>query len=831
MVFIAPAPVTVKVLAITRGVDVMISPSLQHGWTGENLVYNVKVWNKGNAADNFILNLSEALGWPYGWVGGPVDNTGEIAAGDNWDNQIWVVVSSPPCTTDSLILTATSTGDNTVKDSTTCQAHAAAAGMDVFITPPHKEAYPGDITFMVTVTNTGDEWDNYTLENSDNSGWPLSLDAVMLGPVPAGENMQTTLHVTLGDNVPVCTTDNITVKATSCHDNTVSDNATCTIHCAIVHGVQVRIEPSENSAGPGENVTFRVTVMNTGGVTDNYVLTKSDNAGWGPTLSENFLANVENGENRAVTLAVTIPDNARGCTRDNVTVTATSQADNTVKDNDSCIAHAENIRGVDVSISPSYKENLPGENLIYTVTVRNTGNIADTYRLENSDNVGWPLKLENTSLAIPPFENRTTNLTVTIPENAPLCTNDNIRVVATSQENENVRADNKCIAHAAIVRRVDVSISPSYENGLPGQMLAYTVKVTNEGNVADNYDLRPSDNAGWGPSLSRNLLENVSPRENRTVTLTVTIPENARPDIKDNITVTAASHENENVSDNASCIAHSLAISRGVKVSISPSEGEGMPGNELSYTIGVMNTGNNADNYDLTIIDSLGWSLSLADNSLENVAPDENRTTTLTVVIYENARPDTEDNITATATSQENAAVSDSASCLARALTFRRVEIMISPGYRNGPPGATLNYTVRVTNTGWATDNYGLVVSGAAGWVASIDPDSLALEPGESGEAVLSVTVPPGVEGSSMIFYVWAISSVDSTVRADATCRALALEIGEGGKLSIPWVHIIIIAAMIAGAVFAVGYVTRRRGRGEKARRHLEEVSAWPLMR
>jgi uncharacterized membrane protein len=241
-----------------------------------------------------------------------------------------------------------------------------------------------------------------------------------------------------------------------------------------------------------------------------------------------------------------------------------------------------------------------------------------------------------------------------------------------------------------------------------------------------------------------------------------------------------------------------------------------MQGSELSFTVGVKNTGNITDSYDLTVLDNLGWNPSLAENSFENVAPGENRTTTLTVSIPDNADPGTEDNITVTATSRENASVSRSATCLARALILRRVEITISPGYRNGPPGATLIYTVKVTNAGRASDNFKLVASGAGGWVASIDPDSLALEPGESGEATLSVTVPPGAGGSSMTFFVWAISSEDPEVRTYTTCRALALEIGEGVGLEIPWIQILIIAALIVGAVFAVGYLTRRRGMGKR---------------
>ena len=103
--------------------------------------------------------------------------------------------------------------------------------------------------------------------------------------------------------------------------------------------VAVDISPSENSAPPGENVTFTVTVINTGDVTDNYDLTVSDDAvpSWIPSLSENLLGNVGPGENRMVTLSVTVPENATSFDQNNILVAATS-VENEVTDSEVCIA-------------------------------------------------------------------------------------------------------------------------------------------------------------------------------------------------------------------------------------------------------------------------------------------------------------------------------------------------------------------------------------------------------------------------------------------------------------------------------------------------------------
>jgi len=112
------------------------------------------------------------------------------------------------------------------------------------------------------------------------------------------------------------------------------------------YGVSVSISPSYRGGPPGGTLNYTVTVVNTGGAEDTYTLIVSDNSGWAKMLLENLLENVQPGENRVVTLSVTIPENAENCTKDNITVTATSRADNTINASDSCLAHAILVKAI-----------------------------------------------------------------------------------------------------------------------------------------------------------------------------------------------------------------------------------------------------------------------------------------------------------------------------------------------------------------------------------------------------------------------------------------------------------------------------------------------------
>jgi uncharacterized repeat protein (TIGR01451 family) len=214
-----------------------------------------------------------------------------------------------------------------------------------------------------------------------------------------------------------------------------------------------------------------------------------------------------------------------------------------------------------------------------------------------------------------------------------------------------------------------VSISPSSQYGFPGGILSYTVTVNNTGNVPDNYNLTASDNAvpSWTPSVLPTSLT-VPAGENRTATLSVTVPSNAIVGTIDNITVTA---NGAGGIDNASCTANALNPFR-VGVSISPNSQVGENGATLTYTVTVNNTGNVSDNYSLAVSDNAGptWSPSLSNHVVVNLAPGASDNENLIVTIPSNVIVGTIDNITVTATSNTDNTVSGSDSCTAQAVTL-----------------------------------------------------------------------------------------------------------------------------------------------------------------
>ena len=105
-------------------------------------------------------------------------------------------------------------------------------------------------------------------------------------------------------------------------------------------GINVSISPSKSSALPGNSLSYKVTVMNTGDATDTFDLSVHGGTGWSPSISQNSLT-LDAGASSEVTLMVKVPSWAGAGASSTITVTATSRADPSVSSSASCKASSE----------------------------------------------------------------------------------------------------------------------------------------------------------------------------------------------------------------------------------------------------------------------------------------------------------------------------------------------------------------------------------------------------------------------------------------------------------------------------------------------------------
>jgi uncharacterized membrane protein len=525
-------------------------------------------------------------------------------------------------------------------DNVTVTVHVAPpkCGVELLVFE-NLEGVPGALlTTYVEIHNTGTIVDNFMLSIIPN-GWGENvwIEPAVVENVPPGFGGWATLYVRIPDNATVCENKFIIIVAESqfCHEN---DNDTVVVHVVEeACGVSVGVWPDWSEGAPGTLLTFSVYIYNAGTVLDNFDLSVIPN-GWGDNvwIEPAVVENVPPGWYEYATLYVRIPDNAMICENKEIIIVAESQFcyEN---DNDTVVVHVvEEACGVSVGAYPYLDEGPPGTSLTFSVYIYNAGTVLDNFDLSVIPN-GWgdnvwiePAVVES----VPPGWYEYATLYVRIPDNATICENKYITIVAESQfchENDNVTVT---VHVAAPQCGVYIYAWPDYKEGVPGTLLTFDIEVYNAGNITDNFDLSVIPN-GWGDNvwIEPAVVENIPPGGYGLATLYVRVP-----------------------------------IVRDVDVSISPSYRSGPPCTTLTYAVTVQNTGNVSDTYYLTVSENDNWGATLDENLFENVLPGENRQTWLRVHIPENTPSCTSITITVTAV---GTGVQDNSQCIAHATVGR----------------------------------------------------------------------------------------------------------------------------------------------------------------
>jgi uncharacterized membrane protein len=241
---------------------------------------------------------------------------------------------------------------------------------------------------------------------------------------------------------------------------------------------------------------------------------------------------------------------------------------------------------------------------------------------------------------------------------------------------------------------------------------------------------------------------------------------------------------------------------RSVEVSISPENKKAPPENTLTFIVTVTNTGEEADNYDLTITDDAEWGATLSENELLNVENGASGTVTVSVTIPSGTAENVWTVITVTATSRADPSATDSYTCRAIAgPTGQGVQVTISETSKSGAPSEDLTFTVTVTNLGSAADTFTVEVTDTENWAPTVSPDSFPIGAGASRSATLSITIPSTAadDDSTKITVTAAGTGYDNS----ATCTAAA-QAAAGGVSPVVYVGIVIVIVAILGAVLVV---------------------------
>ncbi|HWQ84638.1 MAG TPA: FixG Ig-like domain-containing protein, partial [Anaerolineales bacterium] len=128
---------------------------------------------------------------------------------------------------------------------------------------------------------------------------------------------------------------------------------------------------------------------------------------------------------------VTIPAGASGSESDTATITATSQGDPAQSDSAQIVTAVTPFYDLSLS-SGSAKSGTAGSQVIYSLTITNTGNLTDSFTLAATGQT-WNTTLSTSLVMLAPAASAVFTVTVSIPPGAADQDADSVTITATSQ--------------------------------------------------------------------------------------------------------------------------------------------------------------------------------------------------------------------------------------------------------------------------------------------------------------------------------------------------------------------------------------------------------------
>jgi uncharacterized membrane protein/Leucine-rich repeat (LRR) protein len=297
----------------------------------------------------------------------------------------------------------------------------------------------------------------------------------------------------------------------------------------------------KHTGEPGTILPISLTLVNGGPATDTYTLQVTDPKGWvaGQIGSPIEVAGLKT---QKLPLEVALPNEPGEI--NTITVTATSQADPTVKavaEIQVAVAQAT-IYAVTLTAATNQWFGDPSSTLSIPLTLTNKGNEIDTYTLKVVSPENWAMELSPTTIPLGISASADLNLNVTLPAEAGA--KSVITITATSQADPSV-IEEMLLTVGTTSHDFAFTTTPSQISDEPSTTLPVELELTNLGSSADNYEIEVTDNpdnllvSGLPTTLS------VEISETKRITPEITLP--TEPGATNSLTITATSQNDPTV--------------------------------------------------------------------------------------------------------------------------------------------------------------------------------------------------------------------------------------------------------------------------------------------
>jgi len=291
----------------------------------------------------------------------------------------------------------------------------------------------------------------------------------------------------------------------------------------------------------------------------------------------------------------------------------------------------------------------------YDFTVRNLGNLADTYVLVAETTHKWAVSLTPSSLTLDPGKSAVVKARFTVPAGAAKGTEDMWFNVSSTQ-NASLKRSAKVTTTVMvedIVAGLQVT-APDLRQGTPGSKVDLVFKVKNTGTITDGIAVTAETYHGWAvelPDVPQNrVITGVLSNATVNVTVRVTVPAGATGPLQEGVNLNASSRYD--ATKKASGLSFVQIGELSVRINSCGNQ-TAKPETVLTYEFAVLNTGDFNVTFTVTAASSNGWSVTV-DKPEVAIPPNGDTLVVVTVAVPKDAKTGTKDVLTLTAKAKAN---------------------------------------------------------------------------------------------------------------------------------------------------------------------------------
>lgn len=640
-------------------------------------------------------------------------------------------------------------------------------------TPNALSVSPGaSATYTHRLTHNAQVERTYTIQITSTLGWASAPTFVTLPAAAAGSTTSADFNVVV--SVPAGTAtntvDTTTVRAFfSATLSSATRTNTTTAQVAAQNPAAPAVSPGQTKPFTPNLVTFTHKVTNTGDLQGTFQVLNLQVVGAPPGFNATWslAKTLLNGkESTDLTISVTTPAAAPAPGNITVRFAVGVVGGPQTSDVDDIITVAAVRSFTFTPAEPQAKSTPSGSDVSFDYVLTNTGNAADSFSVTGAvTGSPNPLTVVGVSASpsltnLPAGGSSNVRVTFRVPQGT-LASPPSYGISVTAQGTGGASPP------AAVVRTGTVTVTgggaaiiqPGVGTPNPVNVIAatrsvtFTNTVTNTGNAAVPITVPASFTSGVPAGWTATTLETtcddsatIAAGAVCTFTVVVTVPQGADAGSY-SIPVTATAVNSgqpgppADVTATANNVVNVLLV-RGVVIAPDRAA-SGLPGELVTFTHTLTNTGNGADSFTLGVTTATpGWTTLVTPTSALNVPRGATRPVTVTVRIPAAVSADATNTFTVTATAQ-GGAESDTAVDTITVATITAADL--SPGGRqNLDAGETVTYTHTLTNTGTTLKAFSVENSDSApGWSSTVDVSPVApLAPGGTALVTVTVTAP-----------------------------------------------------------------------------------------